>query len=63
MRSPFRTDPQVAERRAEYRAANNAQQDYAATSGNDDENDPTYLALNAHTNETRRAHKAAKRAR
>jgi hypothetical protein len=57
----FSRNAEVSQARAEYREANAAQQEYARTSGNRDENDATYLQLNDRTNETLHALKDAKK--
>ncbi len=59
----FNRSTATTEARTAYRTANKAQQDYARTSRNRDENDPTYLKLNDTTNQALRGLKAAKKAR
>ena len=59
--SIFRRNPEVSAANSACRTANREQQDYARTSGNRDENDPTYLELNARTNTALTNLRAAKR--
>lgn len=57
----FNRSQEAKDAAADYRTANAAQQDYARTSGNRDENDPTYLALNGATNGALSRLRAARR--